>query len=268
MKKWLKVLFSLNSLRKELGYSVFVRANKFNFHPEILKNLETKSVLVLSPHADDDCFGCGGTLKKLSASGCEITVVYFCDGVGGVAAGSNDKIDRNLKSIRRAEAKAAGKILGFKEQIFWDFPDDKLTSSATSVKLLQDLIKRVKPDIIFTPSFLDNHPDHRATNEILVESLVDINIDTQIWAYDLQIWAYEIWTPVYANRIMMINTEIEAKKNSIQVHKSQLKGRNYEKAILGLNQYRAEINNESGYGEGFFASSAEIYKKLFKKSQN
>ena len=55
-----------------------------------------------SPHCDDAVFGCGGTIEKHFKAGDKVSVLYL-----NVA----DK-------VIEAEAKAAGKILGFCEQIF------------------------------------------------------------------------------------------------------------------------------------------------------
>ena len=60
---------------------------------------------------------------------------------------------------------------------------------------------------------------------------------------------------------------MKAKLQSIQAHKSQLTTRGYEKAIVGLNQYRAEINNQEGFAEGFFATTPEIYMEMFNKNE-
>lgn len=260
MKKWLKILLSLNSLRKAHGNGTFFSATKFNFHIEILEDLSYKKVLVLAPHPDDDIFGCGGTIKKLTSNGDKVTVVYFCDGSGGVKEGDAQKFDQKLIDTRKKEAKASAEILGIAEQFFFGYRDGVLAGGVAAIKALSDLIKRVEPDIIFVPSFIDNHPDHKAVNEILT-SVLSKN------TFKFPIWAYEVWTPLYANRIVMINKEKEAKAQAILAHTSQLNARGYEKAIFGLNQYRAEMNAREGFAEGFFASTPEVYMSLYQKNK-
>mgnify|MGYP001230947510 CR=1 FL=1 len=149
--------------------------------------------------------------------------------------------------------------MGIQKQIFFGYHDGKLAAGNSVIRALSDLIKEVKPDIIFVPSFLDNHPDHRVVNEILINVLSQEKFDGEIWAY-------EIWTPLLPNRIINITDNIEAKKQAMAAHISQLKSRGYDKAILGLNQYRAEINNFSGFGEAYFAAKFEVYQKLYRKS--
>lgn len=261
MKKLLKVLFSLNSLKKALGSQLFFNSTKFDFHIQILNEIKVKNVLVLAPHPDDDSFGCGGTIKKMATTGANITVAYFCDGSGGVKENDQNKKNSELISIRKEETRKTAEILGIKEQVFFGYQDGELSKGKAVLKALADLIKRVKPDIIFVPSFIDNHPDHKAVNDILV-NFIEKNESV------FEIWAYEVWTPLYANRIVMINDEKEAKEQSMLAHQSQLEARGYTKAVLGLNQYRAEINNRSGLAEAFFASSPAVYKELYKKSLN
>lgn len=274
MKKWLKILLSLSSLRKSLGSSVFLAATKFNYHIEIVDEITAKKVLVLAPHPDDDCFGVGGTIKKMTNSGANVTVAYFCDGSGGVKEARYKKQDTNNKeliSIRKEEARESKEILGLAEQVFLGYPDGHLTSGTAANKVLRDLIKRLEPDIIFVPSFIDNHPDHRAVNDILISVLTKYIEPTVLtkkgYKFPFEIWAYEVWSPIFANRVVIINDEIDDKIMSMRAHKSQLEARGYEKAILGLNQYRAQINNQEGFAEGFFAATPEIYKNIYEKTK-
>jgi len=262
MSRLRRILLSLNSLSKALGYANLYQATKFDYHVQIKKDLAFKKVLVLSPHPDDDVFGLGGTIKKITSSGTEVTVAYFCDGSGGV---EEEKIrNKELIEIRREEAKTAGEILGISEQVFFGYHDGKLAAGSAAVRALRELIERVRPDIIFVPHFCDNHSDHRVVNEILFNSL-SVCPSTSLRT-DLTIWAYEIWSPLISNRIVDINSEIDLKKKAIAAQKSQLKTRGYDKAICGLNQYRAEINNLSGFAEAFFAASPKIYRELYRKS--
>lgn len=257
MKKWRRNLLSLSSLAKGLGFASLFSATKFDYHIEIKEEIKANKVLVLAPHPDDDVFGCGGTVKKIADGGGNITVAYFCDGAGGVMEGQYQ--DKNLIDVRKVEAKKAAEILGIDRQVFFGYHDGKLAAGSAAIRALSDLIKEVKPDIIFVPSFLDNHPDHRVVNEILINVLSQEKFDGEIWAY-------EIWTPIFPNRVVNITNNIESKKRAVDAHQSQLKSRGYDKAILGLNQYRAEINNFSGFGEAYFVAKFDVYQKLYRKS--
>ncbi|MBM2820999.1 MAG: hypothetical protein HW405_759, partial [Candidatus Berkelbacteria bacterium] len=222
----------------------------------------------LAPHPDDDVFGMGGAIKKMTSNNVKVVVAYFCDGSGGVPEGRPTgeeiglppKKDENLINIRKDEAQKASQILGVSQTYFWGYQDGKLAAGSSAIKALSDLIVKVKPDIIFLPSFLDNHGDHRVTNEIF------INATSKILPDDFPVWAYEIWTPIFVNRLIDITLYIKTKREAILAHESQLKSRGYDKAIMGLNQYRAEINNLSGFAEGFFAAPLKVYRDLYKKS--
>lgn len=268
MRRWLKAALSLNLLRKELGFSNTFAATKFDLRVFIASKIEAKKVLILSPHPDDDAFGMGGAIKKMTAAGTEVSVAYFCDGSGGVPEGRPAgeevgvplKRDESLIGLRKKETEAAAKILGINETVFFGYPDGKLAAGTSAIKATSDLIERIKPDIIFLPSFLDNHSDHRVVNEIF------INATAKILPEDFPVWCYEIWSPLFANRVLDISLYIKTKTEAILAHQSQLKSRRYDKAIIGLNQYRAEINNIQGFAEGFFASPFRIYKELYRKS--
>lgn len=256
MKKLLKLALSLNSLRKAIGFFALLRAKDFDFHRQIIGKPNFKKVLVLSPHPDDDVFGLGGTLAKIAQNKGQIKIIYFCNGAAGGVESA--KIDLKLVDIRQKESVASGKILGIFDQEFWRINDNELLENADlAIEKLKYLIKDYSPEVIFLPSLNDNHPDHVATGYILDQVLKTV-------PFSGEIWGYEVWTPTWANRIISIEEVLDKKLKAIEAHKSQLEARGYKEAILGLNRYRAEINHLTGYAEGFWATDAEIYKKLFK----
>lgn len=260
MSIWLKRALSLNQLRKTLGFGSIFAAIKFDLSLDRAAKVNFKKALVLSPHPDDDCFALGGTIKKMTTAGAEVTVVYFTDGAGGVKEDSGQKYDKNLIEKRKIEAEAAARILGIKETIFWGYKDGQLAAGHSAIKALKDLIEKVQPEIIFLPSFLDNHPDHRSTNEIF------INAVNALEKPEFEIWAYEVWSPIFINRLVDITLYIKTKEEAIQAHGSQLASRRYDKAAVGLAQYRGEVNNIHGFAEAFFAAPFNLYKELYEKS--
>ena len=270
MSRLLKNALSVNALRKTLGFGNVYAATKFDFAVQYNLKMEYQNALVLAPHPDDETFGMGGTIKKMTTAGSRVTVVFFADGSCGVplemlAEGQDQKnlqSGKSLADLRKNEAQHACKVLGASESIFWGYRDGKLAASHSAIKALEDLIGQIKPDIIFLPSFLDNHPDHRTTNEIFINATSGLPKELK----NFEVWAYEVWTPVFANRIVDITLYTKTKEEAIKAYESQLQTRRYDKAILALNQYRAEVNNIQGYCEGFFASSLDLYKELYRKS--
>lgn len=266
IKKLINQAIGLNLLRKALGQAVFAKAAHADLRLKILdqpqdflapKNRHLK-VLVLSPHEDDDVFGAGGAIAKHAKSGEEISILYLCDGSKGTPQGIRDS---SLITRRKNEAERAAKILGVEELIFWGYKDGTLTANSTSIKALKSLILEKKPDLLYLPSFLDNHPDHLETNKILYHVLSSFKEDSPFSLPAIAL--YELWTPLIPNRLLDITAVIDLKKPAIKTHQSQLKSRQYDEAILGLNSYRAKMNGIKGYAEAFFVIPAEVYKKLF-----
>lgn len=216
--------------------------------------LEGKTVWILSPHPDDDAIGCGGTIIKHIQMGHFVHIVYLCSGDKGI---SGEVTNKTIK-IRHKEAQDAALIMGVSTDkiYFLDIPDETLRSNIdiASVKL-KNLFNSFPPDLLYLPSFLDRHNDHIATNDILKKCDLKNTI----------ISAYEVWTPIIPNRIVDISTTVNQKQKAINAHFSQLKALEYDKAILGLNQYRAKMytKKDMEYAEAFLALKWEEYITLY-----
>ena len=270
MKKFLNYAIDLNNLKKTLGYQNLWKAIKDELRLQVLDNpinlikpsKDHARILVLSPHPDDDVFAIGGILDKYHKNGDSVTILYLCDGSKGTDDGIRDS---SLIAKRKKESKDAADILGIKNLIFWGFKDGNLQVTKTSIKGLYNLISEIEPDIIFLPSLMDNHPDHIAANEIFYYSF--FKYPEKSIQYEPLIAMYELWTPLFPNRIINITNNMENKLKAIRCHKTQLKSRGYEEAVIGLNKYRAELNKINGYAEALFTSSPSLYKVLFEKNK-
>lgn len=216
--------------------------------------LEGKTVWILSPHPDDDAIGCGGTIIKHIQMGHCVRIVYLCSGDKGI---KSEHADKAIK-IRKKEAQNAALIMGVSPNnlYFFDIPDETLKNNLdVAVVKLKDLFNTYQPDIVYLPSFLDRHNDHLATNDIIKKCALKNTL----------ISAYEIWTPIVPNRIVDISTSIIQKQKAINAHISQIKALEYDKAILGLNQYRAKMYTKKNmeYAEAFLALKWDEYITLY-----
>ena len=130
-------------------------------------DVKKKTILIVAAHSDDDAFGCGGTIVKLSKNNNKIFAIYFTDGVSA----RNNKKDLNKKiAQRKKNTNNAAKILGIKKFSYCSYPDNKLDSVSLLeiVQRIEEEISIVKPDIIFTHFDNDLNIDHRIINKAVI----------------------------------------------------------------------------------------------------
>jgi len=120
--------------------------------------------LIVVAHPDDEVLGMGGTLVKHSSQGDMIKVIYLATGVTSryQENQSKEKSDKEIKKLRD-NAKQSCKILGIKDHIFYDFPDNEMdtVSLLKITKIVEHEINSFNPDRIYTSHFGDLNIDHR-----------------------------------------------------------------------------------------------------------
>ena len=117
-----------------------------------IENWTGKSVVIFTPHPDDDTFACGGIMKILAQNKNTVRVViYTNDNKGSLDL---DMTRERLAQIRRAEEEAACADLGIpKENITWLGYEDGDLEYAEPRRLRGEacrLIKKFRPDALFT----------------------------------------------------------------------------------------------------------------------
>ncbi|MFZ0667458.1 MAG: PIG-L deacetylase family protein [Acidimicrobiales bacterium] len=132
-----------------------------------------KVALAVGAHPDDIEFGCGGTLAKWAASGCSIHHLVLTDGSKGTWDQSTDI--EQLRRIRKEEQSEAARILGGGDVTFLRITDGLLESDMATRKLVCEVIRRVKPDILLGHDPWRRyrlHPDHRHAGWLVTDGLV------------------------------------------------------------------------------------------------
>lgn len=133
-------------------------------------------VLVISAHPDDVDFGCAGTLARWVKEGAEIVYAICTSGEKGTDDPSmtNEKLART----REKEQRAAAKVIGSREVIFLRKTDGELQYSLEFRGELVRVIRKFRPDILFTHDpanrAFDNqylfHADHRVVGELAFDA--------------------------------------------------------------------------------------------------
>ncbi len=115
--------------------------------------------LFLSPHPDDVELFCGGTVARLVEAGSEVAIV---DLTRGEMSSNGTVEERREASLRAAE------ILGVKEEReVLGFPDGGVKEhDAQQLKVLVELLRVRRPQLLFAPYGVDRHPDHVAAGAL------------------------------------------------------------------------------------------------------
>jgi LmbE family N-acetylglucosaminyl deacetylase len=192
-------------------------------------------VLVLAPHIDDDVIGAGGSLRKHVLAGDAVKVVYFAD----------------CTEERVLEAETAAGVMGFADLEFLGYESKRLLENADIPGRLSGIIAGFSPDFIYLPSLFDRHNDHLAVLQGRS-------------GYGFTVCACEIWTALVPNLVINITDTIDAKKEAISRHRSQLVSNDWLDAAVSLNRYRGVTSGAGAYAEGFMRHSAREYYDIWK----
>jgi len=124
-------------------------------------------ILVFGAHPDDEIIGVGGTIAKLALLGKEVYVMTFAIGETGY---SSVELKDKIRDLRLAEAETCNKVLGIRERIVLYKPNQGITNNRETYQECVKLIRKYRPDVIFTHWKEDKHRDHRAVWEITDEA--------------------------------------------------------------------------------------------------
>ncbi len=126
---------------------------------------EPLRLLVLGAHPDDAEFFAGGLMKVYRDLGHMVRIISLTDG----SAGHFRRPLATLGELRRAEAAAAGRVIGATYET-WDIPDGQLMPT---LEVRQRVIREIRtfaPDLVLTHRTCDYHPDHRAVGQLVQDA--------------------------------------------------------------------------------------------------
>lgn len=140
----------LSALILSLSISICAMAADPDSTP--IEKWKGKTVVVFTPHPDDDTFACSGIMKILADNGNNVQIVIFTNDDKGSL--DLDMTSEKLARIRKAEEEKACKILGIpKKNITWLGYEDGNLEYADQKRLRGEVARMMKihrPDAVFT----------------------------------------------------------------------------------------------------------------------
>lgn len=235
------------------------------------------TALVVSAHAADFVWRCGGAIALHAERGWKVTVLCLSFGERGESARlwkePGMTLDR-VKAARRAEAERAAGILGAHEIRFMDLGDYPLEIDRGAHMELVRLMRAVAPRFILTHSLEDPYnPDHPYTTRAVLEC----RSTAQAWGHEPggrvlgapQVYLFEphqpeqcAWKP---DTLLDISPVWPRKRAAIECMAGQQHLWAYYSSVAEIrgNQFR---RNSGGQAGGREASHAEGFMSVFPRT--
>jgi LmbE family N-acetylglucosaminyl deacetylase len=207
-------------------------------------------VLVVAPHPDDEVLGCGGTLVRHCRSGDRVTVVCVTDGRGRPDTRADPEA---YARCRRDELERAAGVLGV-ERLHWLGLPEWCWKPAELPPLLAGLLTSWSPDLLYLPSRVDFHPEHRRTAQGAALTLGRDSTAT--------VRVYQVTVPLTAVLVNLVcDTSSVASELTLAVeaHESQR-----ETLLSGvrLHRYAAACHRRQLSAEEYWEMPAARYRAL------
>lgn len=123
-----------------------------------------KTVLVVAAHPDDEILGVGATAARHVSEGDAVYAMIL--GEGQTSRGTHrEDIDREMVEELHKNTLESAKAIGFREVFFADFPDNRFdeVDLLDIVKAVEEKVRALKPQIIYTHYSGDLNVDHQYT---------------------------------------------------------------------------------------------------------
>ena len=220
--------------------------------PYEASRFSARSVLVLAPHPDDEVFGCGAALASLRADGVEVHVLIISDGAGDEADPARRK---EIEAKRTAESALALSRLGGASVETTGLPDRNVFANLEGAEqaILRAAAAR-RPDLVFAPSPVEVHPDHRAVSAALARACGrGRKVPGAAVLRSARIAFYEISQAIRPNFLLDATLFVEAKERAVEAFVSQLGDHDYPAFVRGLSAYRRmTLPREVIAAEGYY----------------
>jgi len=215
--------------------------------------------LIIAAHPDDEVLGCGGIIKKYSIEE-DFFVLILSDGAG-------TRYDEVMGSALKENAIKANNILGTKEVFFENLPNQRMDKMSVLevIQLVENYIKKLKPNRVFTHHVGDLNKDHRIVAEATFTATRPIVGQTVKEVYSYNVPSSTEWNSVAGERVFIPNIFVDIKDKlnfklkAMECYESECREYPHPRSIKSLKAHA----NYWGLVSGFeYAEPFKLIRKL------
>jgi LmbE family N-acetylglucosaminyl deacetylase len=224
--------------------------------------------LAIGAHPDDVDFGCGATLAKWAAAGCEVSILVCTDGSKGTWDPDADLPD--LVARRQREQRSAARELGATGEVgFLGWSDGGLESGVEQRWQVAYWIRRLRPVVVLGHDPWKRyrlHPDHRHAGWLATDGVVAARDAAFFPEQHLPHWRpdalllFEADEPDHAEDVTGWS---EAKVAALLAHESQFESTMLATTDAELDVFRQRVLDRlATAGRAVGTTHAEVFKLI------
>lgn len=188
------------------------------------------NVLVVAAHPDDEVLGCGATIARLTQEGHRVYVAILGEGITSRYR-LRAEADPALVEELQLQSQAVGQLLGAKELLPYGLPDNRFDTLPLLdvVKIVEDLVDRVRPEIIYTHHGGDLNIDHAIVYRATLTATRPVAGCRlrQLYAFEIPSsteWAFGTLAPAFRPNVFVdVSATLETKLQAIELYEGEVR---------------------------------------------
>ena len=190
--------------------------------------MQPRTVLIAAAHPDDEVLGCGATAARLALEGVSVHVAIFGEGVTSRYL-KREEADQTLVTQLRSKTERVGARLGVRDVVNFGLPDNRFDTVPLLdvIKIVEDLIDRLRPDVLYTHSGGDLNIDHLVLHRAVMTATRPFFGQSVRAVYAFEVassteWAFGQFAPRFSpNTFVDVSDTIEAKVEAMEMYESE-----------------------------------------------
>jgi LmbE family N-acetylglucosaminyl deacetylase len=186
-------------------------------------------VLVVAAHPDDEVLGCGGTIARLAQEGHDVYIAILGEGITSRYA-QRAEADRKKLEALHARSQNVADLLGAKDLFMYNLPDNRFDTVPLLdvVKIVEDLIERLEPEVIYTHHSGDLNIDHVIVHRAVLTATRPQSGQPvrAIYAFEVPSsteWAFGQFSAFQPNVFVDMSATLETKIEAMALYESEVR---------------------------------------------
>ena len=224
-----------------------------------------KKILIIVAHTDDETLGCGSAIQWHNKQKDKVFAISFTNGL-------SSRININKSSIksRLLASTQVSKYLKFNWVERYTFPDNELDKISTLeiAKIIENIKKKIKPNIIYTHHYSDLNVDHQKIFNATIAAFRPLKESKFEEIRLMEVPSATDYGQKKNQSNFVPNVFLDSKKfykkkiKALKFYKNEIKKYPNSRSIQGIINLMKYRGNQVGLG---YAEAFEIFKKIIRK---